>query len=642
MDSYIHSTVTVFQGELLGKCEVYNTLRDMIDIVESYNLEVKYLQTEKKFKLSEQLNQIFISRIKYLEEENKRNERELHKIRTFGKTVREKFLNDILFFLSENRTNQRLKERIMELESLIPEGGLDLTSTGRATEPVANGDGSSAVAEKNVDGDQPQSKSYDLLNQDGQEPNSGNVSVPQLTESAAINASVVPKRNPVFPPLILDLEEKLMLTMFAFLSTGEVLEFAQICRYMYQRVDTIFGINYPLIQPEWRLRDRVIVAPSAELAGTRPPVSNAAATISPSAAPASSAATNTMTLSSLVSSVLSPAKDSASLSSSVNTTASASVVVAGESAANADFRITRELIEPITKKLTVPEIKVIVGLAEKVKKFQLQIETLNAEKEDLGEEKERINAQLFFFMNKLQECEAVLLEFMQKERTLRQQAASDNEVISHLDLQVQQLEGDLLDARQRSGALQASLDLQIGTHSMREEQLQSELNEYKLKYEQLEAKFKNERKLLAKEVKTLRARVESLTVEKTQMSSKLTVLRQALSIDAPSSSTGLHSGASSTHPSPLPPPQSSNQGHGNVPSHHSNYHSNKHHHQHYQNKAPSAAGISGNNGNEPDLSELMAFSRQQSQQQQHQSQGSKQHSRRRGEDDQDNGVNQFW
>lgn len=108
-----------------------------------------------------------------------------------------------------------------------------------------------------------------------------------------------------------------------------------------------------------------------------------------------------------------------------------------------------------------------MGLAEKVKKFQLQIESLNAEKEDLVEEKERINAQLFFFMNKLQECETVLLEFMQKERTLRQQAASDNEVISYLDLQVQQLEGELHDARQRSSALQASLDLQMGTHSVK-------------------------------------------------------------------------------------------------------------------------------------------------------------------------------
>lgn len=116
---------------------------------------------------------------------------------------------------------------------------------------------------------------------------------------------------------------------------------------------------------------------------------------------------------------------------------------------------------------TVPEIKVIVGLAEKVKKFQLQIEAMNAEKEDLIEEKERINAQLFFFMNKLQECEAVLMEFMQKERTLRQQAASDNEVISYLDLQVQQLDGDLIEAKQRAGALQASLDLQMGTHSVR-------------------------------------------------------------------------------------------------------------------------------------------------------------------------------
>lgn len=112
-----------------------------------------------------------------------------------------------------------------------------------------------------------------------------------------------------------------------------------------------------------------------------------------------------------------------------------------------------------------------------------------------------------------------------------------------------------------------------------------ELNEYKLKYEQLEAKFKNERKLLAKEVKSVRAKIESLTVEKTQMSSKLTALRQALSIDVPCSSSGLHSGSTSAHHSPLSPPQSSNQSHRNAQSHNYNHLSSKHHYLPHQNKA---------------------------------------------------------
>lgn len=55
-------------------------------------------------------------------------------------------------------------------------------------------------------------------------------------------------------------------------------------------------------------------------------------------------------------------------------------------------------------------------------------DTEKRENESLVEEKERTQTELFFFMNKLQECESVLLEFMQKEKTLRQQAASDNEV----------------------------------------------------------------------------------------------------------------------------------------------------------------------------------------------------------------------
>lgn len=302
MDSYIHSTVTVFQQDLIGKCEVYNTLRDMIDIVESYNLETKYLHAQKKFQLAEQLNEVLISRIKYLEEENQRRERELQQIRTFGKTVREKFLNDILFFLSENRTNQRLKERIVELESLIPEGGIDLNSAA-VPAPVAD-DATAKQDSPAINDDQA----------DGQDATSTVVTKPV-------------KRNPTYPPIVLDLEDPVLLTMFAFLTTGEVLEFAQICRYVYQRVDKIFGINYPLIKPEWAIRENVIIATSPELAGTH----RSPATTSE---PAGVLTTST-------SSVLSPQKE-----------LSPSNAAGGESAANADFRVTRDLIEPITKKLT--------------------------------------------------------------------------------------------------------------------------------------------------------------------------------------------------------------------------------------------------------------------------------------------------
>ncbi len=178
--------------------------------------------------------------------------------------------------------------------------------------------------------------------------------------------------------------------------------------------------------------------------------------------------------------------------------------------------------------------------------------------------------------------------------------------------------------------------------------MQGELNEYKLKYEQLEAKFKTERKLLAKEVKTLRAKVETLTVEKTQMSSKLTALRQALSIDTPVL-PGNSSNNSSVQHSPVPPPAAA-QHHNHHNGHHG--HHGHHHHnnnQHHNNHVPShnqhpkatvsplAAASLLNTGNEPDLSDLMAMSRQQSQAA-HQNKTRK----RGGSGDSEGGVNQFW
>lgn len=163
--------------------------------------------------------------------------------------------------------------------------------------------------------------------------------------------------------------------------------------------------------------------------------------------------------------------------------------------------------------------------------------------------------------------------------------------------------------------------------------MQAELNEYKLKFEQLDSKFKSERKLLAREVKTLRAKVETLTVEKTQMSSKLQVLRQALSIDGPSgsSSSGAIGSGHSSH--------SSSQHSPAVPNAHTHGH-----HSSVQQTHSKSAPVNINSGNEPDLAELMAFSRQQSQQQNSggSNNNNKPSSKKRGTDESDGAVNQFW
>lgn len=314
MNTYIQSTVNTFQRDLIAKCEVYNTLRDMIDVVEAHTLEVQHAHISAKHKLSEQLNTVLISRINFLEDANSQKASELTKIRQYAKTVREKFVNDILFFLSENRTNQRLKERIAELESLIPEGGVDTAKLNKEKIDDASEDVSAVAA--------PDSGSASTE----KSPAVSDAPVTTTEAPAPVAQSIVPIMpakvwKKVYAPLALDLEDKVLLIMFAFLKTGEVLQFAQICRYMYQRVDTIFGIQYPLIQPSWRERKNVRLLVENAPASTE----NTATSVS-----------------------IGPEATAVATAVAVKSTLDAST----EQSAQADFRITRELIEPILKKLT--------------------------------------------------------------------------------------------------------------------------------------------------------------------------------------------------------------------------------------------------------------------------------------------------
>lgn len=96
------------------------------------------------------------------------------------------------------------------------------------------------------------------------------------------------------------------------------------------------------------------------------------------------------------------------------------------------------------------------------------------------------------------------------------------------------------------------------------------LADIQTKFDTLDERFTKERKLLAREVKTLRTKVESLSLEKAQLASKLQSLRSALALeDTPISSTkqqthqqqtGRNSGANSGANSLNHYPQTSTSG----------------------------------------------------------------------------------
>jgi hypothetical protein len=51
-----------------------------------------------------------------------------------------------------------------------------------------------------------------------------------------------------------DLDDNLLLAVFPYLETSEVLNVSQVCRYMLQKIYLLFGMEMSLIVPEWGVR----------------------------------------------------------------------------------------------------------------------------------------------------------------------------------------------------------------------------------------------------------------------------------------------------------------------------------------------------------------------------------------------------
>lgn len=52
---------------------------------------------------------------------------------------------------------------------------------------------------------------------------------------------------------LVHLEDKLLMNIFSFLETQDVLRAAQVCRFVFKRVDTLFGIESQIAKDEWNI-----------------------------------------------------------------------------------------------------------------------------------------------------------------------------------------------------------------------------------------------------------------------------------------------------------------------------------------------------------------------------------------------------
>lgn len=82
---------------------------------------------------------------------------------------------------------------------------------------------------------------------------------------------------------------------------------------------------------------------------------------------------------------------------------------------------------------------------------------------------------------------------MQELNTVKKQSISDQEIITYLDLHSQETDSKLQEMTYRCAQLQTSLELQLHTLSLKEEQLAQELFETKTKYDSMDQQSKSQK-----------------------------------------------------------------------------------------------------------------------------------------------------
>jgi hypothetical protein len=418
MKKLIVKSFNRFQEELIINSEVHSLLHDMLETVSLYHLQNDFYRLKENFCLIELFNKKLLKRIANVESEFELTKKELFHIKDEASIVREKFVNQIGSFLLENRLNAKLKNRIIELEDYL----------SRLPKPLEEEAVEEETSEKKFDetitGTVDSEKKPELLSSlptiDPVLPSSP----APFTDSVrkASTSEVLIKKKAIKNPLpLLLLEETPLLHIFSFLQTVEVLNYAQVCRYVYQRMDRIFGIDSSTVKPDWSTPP---LPPSQQqlpqiLPSSFQPSQHSVSSPSVNSPSSSFTSTTVENVSSGLSSLFSSAGNKPKTSDSLATDSSST---------GGEIKLTREIVDELTKRLTAQQMKVILGIAEKMKKQSSLIDSLNVEKDDLSARLQNTESVKDFLIEKLKTAELAIKSMMNETSTLKKQSASDSEV----------------------------------------------------------------------------------------------------------------------------------------------------------------------------------------------------------------------
>ncbi|OQR89727.1 hypothetical protein THRCLA_09614 [Thraustotheca clavata] len=184
--------------------------------------------------------------------------------------------------------------------------------------------------------------------------------------------------------------------------------------------------------------------------------------------------------------------------------------------------------DEVLKNLSNREMKYFHDLILRMKQLEGSVAQLKAEKEDVGARLQAAEDVRDFLMEKLKDLEEALALSMEEKSKADAQFQLDREVLAYLDAKSQELEDELNYSNTQCEELKAHLERIIREHQSKTQVMEDMLRHISLEKHELETHAKTQKKLLIKEVRTLRAENARLNRDNQTYRDQLSYLKRAL------------------------------------------------------------------------------------------------------------------
>ena len=375
---------------------------------------------------------------------------------------------------------------------------------------------------------------------------------PKETVSEKAEPASEPTQNETFN--LHELNETILMSIFSYSDPLDVMNFAQINKAMFKRIDALFGMGSTAVGSDAN-EQAASTKPETtssitDSSNTRPPLPPTASSIPPAHAPSSGSVASGNSQSTGAAPKTSPklfampspsippiigpssgsswlprfgaAPDSASVGSTAQSTTTQSAPThtrspssgsAGSTAPDNEIKLNAAMANSMASKLTPAELSVILRMREKLQKCEADAARWRLEKEDAVANLASVEAVKEFLVTRVRDTEKALETQKEEMKEIQRKNLADQEVIVFLDERVKKLENERDDNKsQEETAKQEAADV-VAKNEKKVRVLSDMLRFEREQMSSNEKEWKNTKKLLVKEVKGCRSHIVTLEAE---------------------------------------------------------------------------------------------------------------------------------